>query len=116
MFCIFCKSEGRESLSEAEKILLQIVEGNSDIELSDEEEQGGVFEGEAEAEDSDSSEDEGEAGQVQAEEQEDAGCSSSSSSRRPLWSKTTMYTLTLYFHTNTLQFTENIFHLGGTVV
>ncbi|CAK6982893.1 piggyBac transposable element-derived protein 3, partial [Scomber scombrus] len=37
----------RESFSEAERILLRIVDGNSDIELSDEEDQDTVFEAEA---------------------------------------------------------------------
>lgn len=88
-------------MSEAERILLQIVDGNSDIELSDEEDQDAVFEAEAEAEGSESSEDEIQAGQAEVEaEAEESGeqteQSTSPSSRRPLWSKTTMYTLTLY--------------------
>ncbi|KAJ0039454.1 hypothetical protein NL108_013585 [Boleophthalmus pectinirostris] len=79
---IFFQFEGIGSRSEAEKILLQIVGENSDIELSDDD-QDLLFEGEAE--ESESSEDEDE-----VEEEE------SVSSRCPLWSKTTVYILILY--------------------
>lgn len=83
----------RESFSEAERILLQIVDGNSDIELSDED-QDAVFE--PEADDSGNSEDETQAGQSDAEESDEAEQSTSMSSRRPLWSNNSKYTLSLY--------------------
>ncbi|KAK3566746.1 hypothetical protein QTP86_004447 [Hemibagrus guttatus] len=60
--------KGSDSLSEAERILLQIVGENSDIELSDEEEQDAVFE--AEAEELESSEDETHSGQAEAVQSE----------------------------------------------
>lgn len=69
--------------------MLQIVEGNSDIELSEEEKEDGNIEGECRGERDvlNSSKDEGSAGQEQAEEDEETG-PSSSSSRRLLWRKT----------------------------
>uniref|UniRef100_A0A3Q2WXU4 Si:ch211-255f4.7 n=1 Tax=Haplochromis burtoni TaxID=8153 RepID=A0A3Q2WXU4_HAPBU len=69
--------------SEAERILLRIVEGNSDLELSDEEDQDALFEPEAEEDDSGSSEDEIQAGQADTEESDQA----EQCSRRPLWSR-----------------------------
>ena len=92
----FFKWKERESFSEAERILLRIVDGNSDIELSDEEDQDAVFEPEAEKDDSESSEDETQAGQADAEESDQAEQSTSMSSQRPLWNKNSKYTLILY--------------------
>ncbi|XP_028252182.1 piggyBac transposable element-derived protein 2-like isoform X2 [Parambassis ranga] len=80
----------RESFSEAERILLQIVAGNSDIELSDED-QDAVFEPEAEEDDLENSEDESQAGQADAEESDEAEQSTSMSNRRPLWSKNSKF-------------------------
>lgn len=101
VLCFF-KLQERDSLSEAERILLRIVDGNSDIELSDEESQDAVFEAEAEQDDSESSEDEIQAGQADAEESDQAEQSTSMSSRCPLWSKNTKYTLSLYSNKNNL--------------
>lgn len=69
---------------------LTVNYGNSDIELSDEE-QNAVFEPEAEEDESESSEDETQAGQADVEESDQA----EQSSWRPLWSKNSKYTLSL---------------------
>lgn len=95
LFC-FLKWKEKEAFLEADTILLRIVDGNSDIELSDEEDQDAVFEAEAEEDYSESNEDEIQAGQADAEESDQAEQSTSQSSRRPLWSKNTKYTLSLY--------------------
>lgn len=72
---------------------MHIVEGNSNLELSDEEDQDALFEQEAEEDDSGSSEDEIQAGQADIEESDQA----EQSSRCPLWSRNSKYILSLYF-------------------
>uniref|UniRef100_A0A096LYE1 PiggyBac transposable element-derived protein domain-containing protein n=1 Tax=Poecilia formosa TaxID=48698 RepID=A0A096LYE1_POEFO len=62
----------------AERILLRIIDRDSDIELSDEEGEDAVFQAEAEEVDSESSKDEIQAGQADAD-------------RRPLWSQNTKF-------------------------
>ncbi len=66
--------------------------------MSDEEEQDAVFEPEAEEDDSESSDDETQARQADADELDQA----EQSSRRPLWSKNSKYTLSLYSKKNNL--------------
>ena len=79
--------------TQKQRELLQIVDVNSDIELSDEEDQDAVFEAEAEEDDLESSENEIQAGQADAKESDQAEQSTSESSWCPLWSKNTKYTL-----------------------
>lgn len=101
-FFLFFQMTRKGVIHRSRENLLRIVYGNSDIELSDEKDQDAVFEEEAEEDYSESSEDEIEAGQADAEESDQAEQSTSKSSRRPLWSKNTKYTLSLYSKKNNL--------------
>ncbi|MED6246906.1 hypothetical protein ATANTOWER_025877 [Ataeniobius toweri] len=77
---------------------MRLVDGNSDTDMSDEEDQDAVFK--AEEDDSENLEDEIQAGQADAEKSDHAEQSTSKSSRRLLWTKNTKYTLSLYSKKN----------------